>query len=76
MSRIGIDVDGVLRDFCGDLETIIKTEYPQYIPKGVTDFKIDHWKISNCVSCSKEDIQQIYWHTHCDKIMANGNPMF
>ena len=37
MSRIGIDVDGVLRDFCGDLENIIKTEFPQYIPDGVTD---------------------------------------
>ena len=76
MSRIGIDVDGVLRDFCGDLETIIKKEFPQYIPEGVTDFKINDWKISNCVSCSKEDVQQIYWYTHCDKIMANGNPMY
>jgi len=76
MSRIGIDVDGVLRDFCGDLENIIKTEFPQYIPDGVTDFKIDDWKISNCVSCSKEDVQQIYWYSHADKIMGNGNPIY
>lgn len=28
---IGVDVDGILRDFSGDLLNIIKKEYPQYI---------------------------------------------
>ena len=28
MSRIGIDVDGVLRDFCGSLVNVIKEKYP------------------------------------------------
>ena len=31
MSRIGIDVDGVLRAFCGDLAQIVKSEVQQYI---------------------------------------------
>ena len=29
--RIGIDVDGVLRDFCHGLVTVIKKHYPEYI---------------------------------------------
>ena len=29
--RIGIDVDGVLRDFCHGLTHAIKTHYPEYI---------------------------------------------
>ena len=31
MSRIGIDVDGVLRDFCGSLVNVIKEKYPHYL---------------------------------------------
>ena len=29
---IGIDVDGVLRDFCQGLEAVVKKHYPQYLP--------------------------------------------
>ena len=29
--RIGIDVDGVLRDFCNALVTVIKKHYPEYL---------------------------------------------
>ena len=31
--KIGIDVDGVLRDFCGGLINVIQKHYPQYIKK-------------------------------------------
>ena len=31
--RIGIDVDGVLRDFCRGLLDVIKSEYPEYMKK-------------------------------------------
>ena len=29
--RIGIDIDGVLRDFSSDLYNVIKEHYPDYI---------------------------------------------
>ena len=31
--HIGIDVDGVLRDFCKGLLDVIKSEYPSYMKK-------------------------------------------
>ena len=34
--RIGIDVDGVLRDFCGSLVNVIKEDFPHYL-KGELD---------------------------------------
>ena len=30
---VGIDVDGVLRDFCDGLEKVVKEHYPQYLPE-------------------------------------------
>ena len=33
---IGIDVDGVLRDFCGALVDVIKKDYPQYFKKDIS----------------------------------------
>ena len=32
--RIGIDIDGVLRDFSSDLYKVIKEHYPDYIKPG------------------------------------------
>ena len=74
MSRIGIDVDGVLRDFCGDLTRVVKKEFPQYMKD---DFNgINDWKLENCFNATKAELQEIYWHSHVDKIYANGNPMY
>ena len=69
---IGVDVDGILRDFSGDLLNIIKKEYPQYIKYDID--VIDEWDMERCFDASKEDIQQIYWHEYCDEIMGNGTP--
>ena len=35
IKKIGIDVDGVLRDFSGDLYEVIKRERPQWLKPGV-----------------------------------------
>ena len=52
MSRIGIDVDGVLRDFCGDLTQIVKSEFPQYMKD---DFvQINSWSIAENFNCNKK----------------------
>ena len=82
--RIGIDVDGVLRDFCQALVRAIKTYHPEYIkdeydetteptmePEGgmVTD-----WYLENNFNCTKKDLQQIYWYDQAKWIMGNGKP--
>ena len=74
--KIGIDVDGVLRDFSGDLETIIKKEFPQYIPGDIDSFKLDNWKLDECLTCTKKEVQEIYWYSHANEIMANGTPIY
>ena len=57
MSRIGIDVDGVLRDFPQDLMRVVKEHYPQYINENSD--KLLHWSLSDNFNCTKEDLQQI-----------------
>ena len=41
--HIGIDVDGVLRDFCKGLLDVIKSEYPSYMKKDTEPLR--HWDI-------------------------------
>ena len=78
--RIGIDVDGVLRDFCHGLVTVIKKHYPQYIKAEydeTTESSLDggiitDWHLENNFTCTKKDLQQIYWYDHAKWIMGNG----
>ena len=84
MSRIGIDVDGVLRDFCGSLVNVVKEKYPHYLKD---EFKpevepsldggmITEWYLANNFSCTKKELQQIYWKDHAHTIMGDGQPMY
>ena len=41
--HIGIDVDGVLRDFCKGLLDVIKSEYPEYMKKDTEPLR--HWDL-------------------------------
>ncbi len=67
---IGIDVDGVLRDFCNTLVNVIKTHHPEYLKDEydeTTEPSMDGGIITD-------------WHlenkgTHADEIMGNGNPI-
>ena len=75
---IGIDVDGVLRDFCHGLTKVIKEHYPEYIKE--TDIpeqylKITDWHLEKNFNCSLTDLQQIYWHDHAKEILGNGLPI-
>ena len=51
MKKIGIDVDGVLRDFCQGLEAVVKKHYPQYLPEdyvGINNYSLinqSRWNI-------------------------------
>ena len=67
--RIGIDVDGVLRDFCNALVSAIKTYHPEYLKDEYDETTepsmdggiITDWHLENNFNCTKEDLQQIYW---------------
>ena len=80
--RIGIDVDGVLRDFCHGLVRAIKIHYPEYLKNGydeTTEPSMDggivtDWHLENNFTCTKEDLQQIYWYDHAKWIMGDGRP--
>ena len=72
--KIGIDVDGVLRDFCDAVTRVVKRDFPHYIKDDFTE--IDDWRLANCFNCEKEDLQSIYWHSHAEEIMGNANPMY
>ena len=74
--RIGIDVDGVLRDFCHGLIRAVKAYHPEYIKKDKEIpeqyLHIRDWHLENNFNCTKKDLQQIYWHDHAKWIMGNG----
>ena len=82
--RIGIDVDGVLRDFCHSLVQAIKTYHPEYIKDEYDETTeptmepdsgmITDWYLENNFNCTKKDLQQIYWYDQAKWIMGNGKP--
>jgi 5'(3')-deoxyribonucleotidase len=72
--RIGIDVDGVLRDFCDGLLKVVREEYPHYMKDDFVE--INDWKLANNFNCEKTDLQEIYWYKYADKIMGNSNPIY
>ena len=70
---IGIDVDGVLRDFCEGLTKVLREHYPQYLKKDFVEIK--NWNFQNDFNCSQDDIKQIYRYDHAKEIMGNSNPI-
>ena len=80
--RIGIDVDGVLRNFCQALVSAIKTYHPEYLKDEYNETTepsmdggiITDWHLENNFNCTKKDLQQIYWYDRAKWIMGNGQP--
>jgi len=82
--RIGIDVDGVLRDFCHGLVRAIKRYHPEYLKNGYDETivptmepesgMITDWYLENNFNCTKKELQQIYWYDQAKWIMGNGRP--
>jgi len=82
--RIGIDVDGVLRDFCHGLVRAIKRYHPEYLKNGYDETivptmepesgMITDWYLENNFNCTKKELQQIYWYDQAKWIMGNGKP--
>ena len=82
--RIGIDVDGVLRDFCHGLVRAIKVHHPEYLKEGYDEAAVPtmepesgmvtDWYLENNFNCTKKELQQIYWYDQAKWIMGNGRP--
>ena len=82
--RVGIDVDGVLRDFCHGLVRAIKRFHPEYIKDEYDETivptmepesgMITDWYLENNFNCTKKELQQIYWYDQAKWIMGNGRP--
>ena len=80
--RIGIDIDGVLRNFSLDLYNVIREHYPDYIKDGSknvysveeTPKEMTNWDLENSFNAPKEEIQRIYREEHAKTILKNGTP--
>lgn len=76
--KIGIDVDGVLRDFCQGFINVMMREYPEH-------FKIDdngnpitelvHWNLEHNFNCSRKVLEQVYRVDYPEEILGNGEPI-
>ena len=80
--RIGIDIDGVLRNFSLELYNVIGEHYPDYIKDGSknvysveeTPKEMTNWDLENSFNAPKEEIQRIYREEHAKTILKNGTP--
>ena len=80
--RIGIDIDGVLRNFSLDLYNVIGEHYPDYIKDGSknvysveeTPKEMTDWDLENSFNAPKEEIQRIYREEFANTILSNGTP--
>ena len=80
--KIGVDVDGVIRNFSYDLYSTIKKHYPKYIKPGSENVysveevmkEMTDWDLENSFDASREEIKRIYREEHADTILSNGTP--
>jgi len=70
---IGIDVDGVLRDFCQGLTKVVRENYPHYLKDDFVE--ISDWSFQNDFNCTREDIKRIYRDEYAKEIMGDSIPI-
>ena len=79
---IGVDVDGVIRDFSHDLYTVIKKNYPDWIKPGSENVysveeirrEMTDWDLENNFDAEITDIKRVYREEHAETILAKGTP--
>ena len=71
MTRIGIDIDGVLRDFCKSFMEVMRKHYPETM---LVD-KLTDWQLEKHFTLSKKELQEIYWDKYCDAVFLDADPM-
>jgi len=69
--RIGIDIDGVLRDFGKSFMGVMKKHYPETMLQD----KITDWQFEKHFTLSKKELQEIYWDKFCDAIFLEADPL-
>lgn len=81
--RIGIDVDGVLRDFVTALLDVMHEHYPEYLNSKI-DYRslysknradsltISNWKLSDNFNCSEKKIKDIYQNKFKKEILIDA----
>ena len=69
--RIGIDIDGVLRDFGVSFMKVMKKHFPETM---LTD-KITDWQFEKHFTLSKKELQEIYWDKYCDAVFLEAPPI-
>ena len=72
MMRIGIDIDGVLRDFGKSFMEVMKKHYPETMLQD----KITDWQFEKHFTLSKKELQEIYWDTYCDAVFLEAPPIY
>ena len=80
---IGVDVDGVLRDFSTDLYNVIKEHYPDYIKPGSENVysveeirkEMTDWDLEDNFDASIDEIKRIYREEHAETILSKGTPI-
>jgi hypothetical protein len=78
-TRIGIDIDGVLRDFSSDLYRVIKEHYPDYIKPGSENVysveeirkEMTDWDLDNNFNAPIDEIKRIYREAYAETILGN-----
>jgi len=69
--RIGIDIDGVLRDFGKSFMAVMKKHYPETMLQD----KITDWQFEKHFTLSKKELQEIYWDKYCDAVFLEAPPI-
>ena len=69
--RIGIDIDGVLRDFGVSFMGVMKKHYPETMLQD----KITDWQFEKHFTLSKKELQEIYWDKYCDAVFLEAPPI-
>ena len=72
MTRIGIDIDGVLRDFGKSFMGVMKKHYPETMLQD----KITDWQFEKHFTLSKKELQEIYWDKYCDAVFLEAPPIY
>lgn len=72
-TRIGIDIDGVLRDFSWQLHNYMSVNYPESIIKDA----IDDWDYQNCFKgWDKKSLQELYWDKYPELFFRDSPPIY
>ena len=75
--KIGVDVDGVIRDFSQDLFRVIKRDYPEWLIHTDSDSFVsieENWDLDKSFHATDDEIKQLYRIDAGEEILANGTP--